>query len=157
MGPGLFSRCIWKWRKKKTRRWSKTGKQMLTGSSSLCVYSSLVLHSNSSVVDWFILHCCHILDLGVHSGHPTESTGHLQLLPCQYLSDYRWPESPKHFRPFFSTLIYSTNVCRVDEWAVVSEPGDQYYLCSTCDVATVDKYWGHLAALMDLRTYGSLD
>ena len=51
--------------------------------------SSPMLHTDSSVIDWFILRCCCILDLSVDSGHPTEPTGHLQLLPCQYLSHYR--------------------------------------------------------------------
>ena len=34
---GLFSQCIWRWRRRKTRSWPKVGKQMLTASSYLCV------------------------------------------------------------------------------------------------------------------------
>ena len=51
--------------------------------------SSSMLHTDSLAIDWFILRCCRFLDLGVDSGHTTEPTGHLQLLPSQYLSDYR--------------------------------------------------------------------
>jgi hypothetical protein len=44
------------------------------------------------VVDWSILRCCRILDLGVDSGYPREPTGHLQFLPRKYLSGYRGPK-----------------------------------------------------------------
>ena len=47
--------------------------------------SSPVLHTYSLVVDWFILCCRRIIDLGVDPGPPTESTGHIQLLPCEYV------------------------------------------------------------------------
>ncbi|KAI9434495.1 hypothetical protein H4582DRAFT_779992 [Lactarius indigo] len=33
MAPGLFFRCTWKWRRKRRRRWPRTGKRMPTGSS----------------------------------------------------------------------------------------------------------------------------
>ena len=39
--------------------------------------SDLVLHANSMVVDWSILRCCRLVDLGVNTGHSTESSGHL--------------------------------------------------------------------------------
>ena len=48
---------------------------------------SPMFHTDSSVTDWSILRCGRFLDLRVDSGHPTESPGHVQLLPCQYLSD----------------------------------------------------------------------
>ena len=31
-----FFQCIWKWRRRKTRRWPKVGRRMLMGSSYLC-------------------------------------------------------------------------------------------------------------------------
>src|SRR5258708_5682635 len=37
MAPVLSSQCILTWRRKKTRRWLRTGKQMPTASSYLCV------------------------------------------------------------------------------------------------------------------------
>ncbi len=40
------------------------------------------------VLDWFILCCRRVIDLGVNSGHSTKLTGHLQLLPRKYLSSY---------------------------------------------------------------------
>ena len=39
--------------------------------------SDLVLHANSMVIDWSILRCCRNFDLGVNTGYPTESSGHL--------------------------------------------------------------------------------
>ena len=39
--------------------------------------SDLVLHANSMVIDWSILRCCRNVDLGVNTGYPTESSGHL--------------------------------------------------------------------------------
>jgi hypothetical protein len=69
-----------------------------------------VLYTNSSVIDWFILCCCRIVDLGVDSGHSTEPTGHLQLLPCQYISGYLPTQIDPIFPPpFFPTPIFSTN------------------------------------------------
>ena len=46
----------------------------------------------SMVIDWSLLRCCRNVDLGVHSGYPTESTGHLQLLPREYLSGDDQPQ-----------------------------------------------------------------
>ncbi len=40
----------------------------------------------SSVLDWFILRCSSDIDLGVDSRHSPQLTGHVHLLPCQYLS-----------------------------------------------------------------------
>ena len=76
-------------------------------------------HTDSSVIDWSILRCCRILDLGVHSGHPTKPTGHVQLLPCQHLSDYCRPKSGEYFCPSLPTSIYSSNICRLGERALV--------------------------------------
>jgi len=36
-GSGPISQCIWKWRRKRTRRWLRTGKRTPTGSLYLCV------------------------------------------------------------------------------------------------------------------------
>ena len=51
------------------------------------IYSNWMLHTNSIVIDWFIL--CHyrINDLDVNPGYLTEPTGHLQLLPCKHIPD----------------------------------------------------------------------
>ena len=38
-----------------------------------------------SVIDWFILRCRRIVHIGVPPGPPTEPTGHIQLLPCEYV------------------------------------------------------------------------
>ena len=72
--------------KKMTENWKADADGILIF-VRLC--SSFIPHNDSSVIDWFILRCCRFLDLRVHSGHPTEPTGHLQLLPCQYISDSR--------------------------------------------------------------------
>ena len=39
--------------------------------------SDLVLHADSMVIDWSLLCCCRNVDLGVNTGYPTESSGHL--------------------------------------------------------------------------------
>jgi hypothetical protein len=96
MAPVPFSQCIWKWRRKKTRKWPKTGKRTLMGSSSLCVIA--IVPSNlcqliiSMAIDRFILRCRCILDLTVYPRHSTEPTGHHQLLPRKYLSGYHQPK-----------------------------------------------------------------
>ncbi len=41
----------------------------------------------TQVIDRFILRCRCIVDLSVDSGHPTEPTGHFQLLPRKHLSN----------------------------------------------------------------------
>ena len=116
--------------------------------------SNKVLHINSRIKDWFILSCCGVVDLSVYSGHSTELTGHLQLLPCQYLSDSC---GPKRFQlpPFIPAPIFSSNFCHLGEHTLVLELGDQYFLCPTCDVATAMGTTiphGHSAALRHSQT-----
>jgi hypothetical protein len=53
---------------------------------------NIVLHADSSVIDWSILRCCRNLDLSFNSGYSTKPTGHLQFLPRKYLSGYRGPK-----------------------------------------------------------------
>jgi hypothetical protein len=47
----------------------------------VCFHVLVYSLTDSSVVDWFILRRCRIVDLSVDSGPSTEPTGHLQLLP----------------------------------------------------------------------------
>ncbi len=139
MVPGLFSQCFWKGWRKMTRRWPKAGKQELTGSSSLCgLYLLITCFAYSSVIDWFILCCCCIVDLSVDSGHSTEPTGHLQLLPCKYLSSCCRPKPIQHseFPPFSLAPIFSTKLCHLRERTLVLELGDQSNVWFTCNVAT---------------------
>ncbi len=95
-------------------------------------------HVDSSPVDRFILRCCRVVDISVHSGHSTKPTGHLQLLSRKYLSDRRRPESIQYFEfpPGFPTPIFSTKLCRLGERTLVLELDDRSYLCSARDVAT---------------------
>ncbi|KAH9045868.1 hypothetical protein EDB83DRAFT_1549519 [Lactarius deliciosus] len=51
--------------------------------------STLCTASHPSLVDWFVLCCCRVVDLGVHPGHSTEPSGHFQLLSRKYLPDSR--------------------------------------------------------------------
>ena len=55
--------------------------------------SNLGIHINSVIIDWSILRCCCNLDITVNSRHPTEPTGHLQLLPRKHLSGDHKPKS----------------------------------------------------------------
>ena len=97
-----------------------------------------LIHADSLIIDRFILRCCRVVDLGVDSGHSTEPTGHIQLLPCQYLWGYFRPKSVQYlkFPPIFPTHILPTHLCRLGECPLVLEPGHQSYLCSTRNVAT---------------------
>ena len=96
-----------------------------------------MLYTDSIVIDWSILCCCRIVDLGVDSGHSTEPTGHFQLLPRKYLSDYCRPKSIQYFEfsLCFPTPILSTKLCGLGELTLVLELGDQSYLRSTRDLA----------------------
>ena len=55
--------------------------------------SNLVLHTDSIVIDRFILCRCCVLDLSVDSRYSTEPTGHLELLPREHLRDSCRPKS----------------------------------------------------------------
>ena len=132
MVPGQSSRCIWKWRPRRTRRWLRTGKRMPMASLYSCVSSNLVLHINSMVVDWSIFRCCRILDLSVDSGHSTKPTGHVQFLPRQYISGYDQPKCIRH-STHFPTPILSTKSCSLGECTVVHDLGYQPYLCPASD------------------------
>ena len=119
------------------KRWPKTGKQTLTESSSLCVPIFLILHTDLSVVDWFVFRCCCYVDLRVNPGHSTEPAGYLQLLPCEHIPGYYCrPESTQYFHSFFPTPIYSSKLYHLGQRTLVLELYDQYHLCSTCYVAT---------------------
>lgn len=84
----LFSQCIRRWRRKRTRRWLRIGRRTPTVSLYLCVSFNLVLHTDSSPIDRFILCFRCIVDLGVNSGCSTEPTRHFQFLPLKHLPDY---------------------------------------------------------------------
>ena len=138
MDPDLFSHYIWKWRAKKTRRWRRTGKTTLMVSSSLCVvivYPNNFIYANSLVIDWSILRCCCVVDLGFHSGPPAKPAGHFQFLPRQYVSSN---DQPKYieFTPYFPTPVHSTKLCHLGQYALVPELSDQHYLRPTRDFAT---------------------
>ena len=98
--------------------------------------SNLMHHTDSMVIDWFILRCCCVVDLSVHPGHSTEPAGHLQFLPCKHLSGYCRPKSIQRFEfpPCFPTAVHSTKLCSLGERSLVLESGDQPYLCSSCDL-----------------------
>ena len=99
--------------------------------------SHLVLHTNSIAVDRFILRRCRVIDLSVDSRYSTELAGHFKFLPCEYLCDSCRPTPIKfNFPSYFSTFVFSTNLCGLGEWTVVLELGNQSYLCSACDPAT---------------------
>ena len=95
-----------------------------------------ILRTDSSLVDRFILCRCRVVDLGVGSGYSTEPTGHVQLLPCEYLSDCRRPKSIHHLQlpSCFTAPIFSTKLCRLGEFTLVLELGDKPYLCSTRNI-----------------------
>jgi hypothetical protein len=80
------------------------------------------------VIDWFILRCCRLVNLGIDSGSSTESTGHLQLLPCEYVSSYYCRHKSIQyldFPPCLPTPIFSTQLCRLGKLALVLKLGHQ--------------------------------
>ena len=79
------------------------------------------------VIGWSILCCRRIFDIFVDSEYSTEPTGYHQFLPCEHLSGhYCRPKSIQHFKhpPFFPTLIFSAEICRLGERTLVLELGD---------------------------------
>ena len=138
MAPVLFSRYIWKWRAKRIRRWRRTGKTTLMGSSSLCVvtvYYHSLIYVNPRVIDRIILCCCCVVDLGGNPGPPAKPAGHVQLLPRKYVSGHDQSECIE-FTPYFPTPVHSTKLCSLGECALVPEFGHQHYLRPTRNVVT---------------------
>jgi hypothetical protein len=106
-----------------------------------------VFDTDTLGVDWFILRCSGLVDLGVDSGHSTEPPGYLQLLLWKYLSAPRGPISIRYFEfaPFLTTAISSTQLCRLGELALVLELGHRSCLFSSRDIAALVQYrvdWG---------------
>ena len=97
----------------------------------------MVVHTNSIVIDRFILCCCLIVTLDSDPGSSTEPTGHFQLLPCEHLSDSRRPQSNQYLRfpPCFPTPIFPTDPRGLGERTLVPELGNQSYLCFACDIS----------------------
>ena len=95
-----------------------------------------MLHADSLVIDWSILRCCCIVDLHIDPGPSTEPSGHVQLLPSEYLSGHDQSEWAQRldFPPFFPTTILSTKLRSVGKRTLVLEPRDQPYMCPPCDV-----------------------
>ena len=138
MDLGLFSQCIWKWRRRKTRRLPRAGKRMRMESLYSCV--SIIqfgVSTNSMAIDRFILCCCRIVNFSIDSGYSPEPTGHLQLLPREHISDSYRSRSTQYFQfpSCFSTSILPTNLRSLGERTLVPELGNQSYMCSACDVA----------------------
>ena len=82
-------------------------------------------------IDGSILRCCCVVDYSFHSGTSTKSTGHLELLPCQYLSSYNQRRCTRHleFPPYFPSPILSTRICSLGQCSLALEPGHQSYVC----------------------------
>ena len=105
--PGLSSRCIWKWRRKKTRSWPKAGKRMLMVSLYLCVStfwsraSRLLINLRLvySLPSSHRLYRCRFRAFNrTHKTHPT-STSRIYirlLLPTQIDPIFQVPFPPPH-------------------------------------------------------------
>ena len=105
----------------------------------VCLYLLVPCVTYSSVIDWSILCRRRIVYIGIDSGPSTESTGHIQLLPCESISRYYCrPKSIQYFEfpPRLPTPILSTHVCRLGQFTLVLELSHQCHLCSPRDVAT---------------------
>ena len=99
----------------------------------VCYYLLQVLPTLHLIgIDGSILRCCCVVDYSFHSGTSTESTGHLELLPCQYLSSYNQRRCTRHleFPPYFPSPILSTRICSLGQCSLALEPGHQSYVCS---------------------------
>ena len=104
----------------------------------LLVNLRFMIHNDSTAVDWSIFRCCCIVDLCVDSGPSAKSTGYVQFLSRQHLSGYHQPKYTQCilFPPCLPSPILSTKLCCLGECTLVLKLGDQYYLCSTCNIAT---------------------
>jgi hypothetical protein len=72
--------------KKMAENWKADADGILIFVRRYLLMSCCVIHADSLAIDRSILRCCCIVDLSVDSGPSTEPTGHLQFLPCKYLS-----------------------------------------------------------------------
>ena len=95
---------------------------------SAFVYCIFFLHINWNTVDRSILcrsrcpPCCYC------PGPQAEQSGHLRILPWQHLSGSRRPERNTfvHSIPRRQTSpIHSSEICRLGEFTLVLEPGDE--------------------------------
>ena len=73
--------------KKMTENWKEDADSILIFVRRYLLFPNF-MYANTQVIDWIILCCCRILDLSVDSGPPAKPAGHIQLLPCQYVSNY---------------------------------------------------------------------
>ena len=81
------------------------------------------LYLTQLVIDWIILCCCCVVDIGVHSGHSTESAGYFQFLSLKHLQDCDRPQYFE-FPPCFTTSFLSTELCNLGQCTLVPELGD---------------------------------
>ena len=94
-----------------------------------------MLYADLLVIDWSILRCCRNVDLSIDTGSSTEPSGHVQLLPREYLSGHDQSKRTQQLElpPFFPTAILSTEPRSLGKRTLVLEPRDQPYMCPPCN------------------------
>ena len=139
-GPlfSMYSKAAEEEDNKMVERWQKDADGILFF-VSLCVGIRLFLRIDRNAIDRFVLRrsrcppCCH------RSGPETKQSGYFRILPRQYLPGSRRPErdTPIHSFPCCqTTLILPSEICRLGEYSLVLELGDEPQLCFVGDIVT---------------------
>jgi len=88
--------------------------------------------------DWFILRRSRSIRCGIRPGPQAKFPGHLGVLPRKHLSDPQWLPDRHAPLTFRSVHIFSTNLCRMDQLALVSQLAHQSHI----------RTFGHLTPAM---------
>ena len=99
----------------------------------------LSLRINWNTIDRSILCCSRCPPCCYRPGPETKQSGYLRILPWQHLSGSRRPERNTFIHSFptrQTTLILSFEICRLGEYSLVLELGDECELCFVGDIVT---------------------
>jgi hypothetical protein len=94
-------------------------------------------HTNPEVQDRFILCRCSNISRRVRAGPQAKFPGHLSILPRKHLSNPRRFEWLPGHPPYTSQSvhpIFSTDLCRIGQLALVSQLGHQSHMCTFGDI-----------------------
>ena len=123
--------------KKSTENWTGDADGILVFVSRYCT-SATSTQIDLEPEDWFILRHSRSIRCGIRPGSQAKFSRHLGVLPRKHLSDPQW--LPDRHAPFTfrSVHIFSTNLCRMDQLALVSQLAHQSHI----------RTFGHLTPAM---------
>ena len=123
----MYSKAAEEEDNKMVRHWQKDAEGILLFVSPR-VGTRLSLHMNRNTIDRFIRCLSRCTPCCYRPGPETKHPGYIRILPWQYLSGSCRPErnTLTHFFPCRkSTPILSPEICRLGEFSLVLEPGDE--------------------------------